>query len=648
MRATYRLQISRTFTFAKAAEVAKRLLQPMGISHLYVSPALESVPGSNHGYDVIDPLTISAERGGIEGYRQLANVGLPLIQDIVPNHEFLGPQNLRWSDPAERARLFDLLPDGTVRKFFYFDLAALRIDEPEVFLDTHRYIITLVKEGLIKGIRLDYINGLKDPAGYLETLRAATGLDTIWVERILGRNDVLPWNCKGTVGYEFLRSAQEVFMNPAGEQPLTDLYAEVAGETRSFLDMVRAARLEVVRANYAHECGQLHRLQPDLTLGDIENALAALEPRTFIVPGKEVTPEDRAAIASCTSLPERVRRMVLLEEPANAQFVVLLQQVADFVGGTSYLKTYYRHHQLIARNEMGIDAGVWSIDVDAFHAFNARQQSTFPDNMNSLETHDTFLSRDSRARIVALSHMPEAWRSKVLEWYKHNAQHRNGEGPDSNTEYRLYQALLASWPISLERFLFYVQKSNREATRQTSWGAPNQSWEASVEAFVRRLYDDAVFIASLEQFLEERVNPTGDFIATGQLLLQLTSPGVADVYYGDEMRRLSLIDPDQRRDIDWDSHIAAMERVRTTGAASADEWRMLVILQALTVRGRDEENFSSSYTPVERGANVVCFQRGDNVMVEVPVREGIVKQGPPAGWTDLLPSLPFGLYERTR
>ncbi|MBY0548763.1 MAG: hypothetical protein K2W95_15945 [Candidatus Obscuribacterales bacterium] len=646
MKATYRLQISNSFTFGKAADVVRRLLKPLGISHAYVSPALESVAGSNHGYDVVNPHQISVERGGIEGYRELAGAGLAVIQDIVPNHEFLGPQNARWSNLEDRARLFDMLPDGTVRKFFYFDLCALRIDEPAVFDDTHRYIIELVKEGLIQGIRLDYINGLEDPAGYLATLHEATGLDTIWVERILGRHDVLPWKCKGTVGYEFLRSAHEVFMHPDGEDPLTALYTEVTGETRTFLEMVRAARLEVVRANYAHECGQLLRLQPDLTRDDIETALAAMEPRTFIVPGTEVTVEDRAAINSCAGLPDVVRRMVLLEEPANAQFVVLLQQVADFVGGTSYLKTYYRHHQLIARNEMGVDAGVWSIDVNAFHAFNTRQLATFPDNMNTLESHDTFLSRDARARIVALSHIPDTWREKVLEWYKHNSQHHTGSGPDSNTEYRLYQALLASWPISLERFLFYVRKSNREATMQTSWGNPNQAWEASVEDFVRKLYADVAFIASLEQFLTDRINPLGDFIATGQLLLQLTSPGVADIYYGDEMRRLSLIDPDQRRDIDWDTHVATFERLQATGVPNADEWRMFVIMQALALRGRHESDFSTAYTPVERGADVVCYQRGDNVMVEVPVRDGVVKQGPPAGWTDLLPSLPFGLYER--
>lgn len=646
MKATYRLQISNRFTFDRAAEIVARLLKPLGISHAYVSPALESVAGSNHGYDVVNPHQLSAERGGIEGYRKLAQAGLAVVQDIVPNHEFLGPQNARWTNEADRARLFDLLPDGTVRKFFYFDLCALRIDEPAVFEDTHRYILELVKAGLIQGIRLDYINGLKDPAGYLAVLHEATGLNDIWVERILGRNDVLPWHCQGTVGYEFLRSAHEVFMHPAGEQPLTDLYAEVTGEKRTFLQMVRPARAEVVQANYAHECGQLQRLQPDLTIADIAAALASMEPRTFIVPGTAVSKEDRAAIDGCTGLPERIRRMVLLEEPANAQFVVLLQQVADFVGGTAYLKTYYRHHQLIARNEMGVDAGVWSIDVNAFHAFNTRQLSTFPNNMNSLETHDTFLSRDARARIVALSHIPDAWRLRVLEWYKHNAQHHTGSGPDSNTEYRLYQALLASWPISLERFLFYVEKSNREATAHTSWGNPDRAWEASVEDFVRKLYADVTFIASLEQFLDERINPLGDFIATGQLLLQLTSPGVADIYYGDEMRRLSLIDPDQRRDIDWEMHIATFERLQSTGVASADEWRMFVIMQALALRGRHESDFSTQYAPVERGTGVVCYQRGDNVMVEVPVRDGVVKQGPPAGWTDLLPSLPFGLYER--
>lgn len=195
MRGTYRLQISRTFTFQQAADRAQ-LFKRLHISHLYVSPALESVAGSNHGYDVIDPHAISVERGGMEGYLALADAGLDIIQDIVPNHEFLGDANRRWSDLQTRTRLFDLFPDGTVRKFYYFDLAALRIDEPAVFFDNHKLILELVKKGIIKGIRLDYINGLKDPVGYLQQLHDATGFDGIWIERILGRSDRMTWRCK--------------------------------------------------------------------------------------------------------------------------------------------------------------------------------------------------------------------------------------------------------------------------------------------------------------------------------------------------------------------------------------------------------------------------------------------------------------------
>ncbi len=649
MKSTYRLQISKTFTFNDAAALVPTLYKPLGVSHLYVSPALESVADSNHGYDVTNPHCISVERGGMEGYLALAATGLDILQDIVPNHEFLGSQNLRWVDEQTRRALFDLLPDGSVRKFFYFDLAGLRIDEPAVFDDTHKLIVELAKAGVIKGIRLDYINGLKDPVGYLTRLREATGLDTIWVERILGRTDKLTWKVKGTVGYEFLRAAQEVMTDPAGEQPLAELYSEVTGEKRTFLQVVHAARPEVVKANYAHEVGQLVNLMPSLTREQVEAALVALEPRTFIVPGTDVSNEDRAAILSCTGLARNIRAMLLLESPADPQFVVLLQQVADFVGGTAYLKTYYRHNQLIARNEMGIDAAVWSIGIEQFHAFNLAQLTSYPETMNSLETHDTFLSRDARARIVALSHIPEQWRKRVLEWRNMNAKYRagtNGEAPDANTEYRLYQALLASWPISFERFMFYVEKSNREAGSGTNWINPNREWEARVEQFVRSLYNDAMFIGALEGFLAEVVNPLGDFIAVAQQLLQITVPGVPDIYYGNEMRRLSLVDPDQRRAVDWDASIAMLADLQAGKDTGVDGWRMEVIRQGLALRERHAADFLSNYQPVDRGVNVIAFQRGDNVMVEVPVRKGIAKQGAPEGWRDLLPTMPFGLYER--
>ena len=221
MRATYRLQLSPELDFAAVAGLVP-YFRDLGISHLYLSPALQARAGSTHGYDVVDPTKVSDALGGEEGLRALRDAGLPIVLDIVPNHMDVSDENRWWSDEEQRAKVFDWDPeDGWYRRFFDIDdLAAVRVEDEEVFALTHGKVLELLREGVIDGVRIDHPDGLADPAGYLRRL-ADAGARHVWVEKILKSSHppepMRDWPVEGTVGYEFLNDAAALFVDPAGE-----------------------------------------------------------------------------------------------------------------------------------------------------------------------------------------------------------------------------------------------------------------------------------------------------------------------------------------------------------------------------------------------------------------------------------------------
>src|SRR5215213_1882325 len=237
LRATYRLQLGGGFGFARARELVPYLAE-LGVSHLYLPPSFQARPGSMHGYDVVDPTSISEELGGEAEFRALVaaarEAGLGVILDIVPNHMATDDANRYWRDPELRAKFFDIDPEtGRHRRFFDIDhLAGVRQEDPEVFAETHRLALELVGEGLVSGLRVDHPDGLANPARYLRRLREE-GVERVWVEKILDPGERLrDWPVEGTVGYEFLNDACALFVDPAGEEPLTELWIELCGDAR--------------------------------------------------------------------------------------------------------------------------------------------------------------------------------------------------------------------------------------------------------------------------------------------------------------------------------------------------------------------------------------------------------------------------------
>jgi (1->4)-alpha-D-glucan 1-alpha-D-glucosylmutase len=289
LRCTYRLQLGPNLNLEHARELVP-YLRELGVSHVYLSPTFQARPGSTHGYDVIDPTSISVDLGGEAALRALAEAGLGVILDVVPNHMAGVDENRYWADPELRRKYFDLDEvTGRWRRFFDIDeLAGVRQEDPEVFAETHKLPLRLVAEGVVDGLRVDHPDGLADPAGYLARLREG-GAERVWVEKILESTEELrDWPVAGTVGYEFLNDAAALFVDPDGEAPLTELYGELTGERRPFHELADEAKLEQAMTTFAPEVERLRRVDD---VPDLERSLAALPIyRTYVDPGVRTSP----------------------------------------------------------------------------------------------------------------------------------------------------------------------------------------------------------------------------------------------------------------------------------------------------------------------------------------------------------------------
>ena len=673
LRCTYRLQLGPNLNFEHGRELVP-YLRELGVSHVYLSPSFQARPGSTHGYDVIDPTKVSEALGGEEGLRALAEAGLGVILDVVPNHMAAVDENRYWADPELRRKYFDLdEATGRSRRFFDVDeLARVRQEDPEVFAETHELALRLVAEGVVDGLRVDHPDGLADPAGYLARLRDG-GVERVWVEKILESTEELrDWPVAGTVGYEFLNDAAALFVDPAGEAPLTDLYGDLTGERRPFAELAAEAKLEQARGSFAPEVERLRRVDD---VPDLERALASLPIyRTYVEPGVRtspssvresanaaaVDPADREAIdvARQRGMPEEVAERLTLDADAPAEFVTRFQQTTPAITAKGVEDTaFYRDVRLLALNEVGGDPGRFSLSVEDFHARCAERARRFPQNLLITQTHDTKRSGDSRARIGALAGIAAEWRVEVERWFALAAPLRTevGEGearraaPDPTEEYLIYQTVVGVWPASVERLEEYVRKALREAKRNTNWVEPDEEWEDAVLPFCRGLYEPGELHDAIEAFVERHA-PRGERAAVGQLLLKLTTPGVPDVYQGDELWALSMVDPDNRRRVDFDQRRDAFAALDAGTAVDRSNVKMHLIRRALALRARRPDTFAGAYRPLEADAALCAFTRGDDQVLAVArVREEASREtsGSPvgaAGATFRLPATATGQW----
>jgi (1->4)-alpha-D-glucan 1-alpha-D-glucosylmutase len=627
-RCTYRLQLRPGFGFTEAWELVP-YLQRLGVSHLYLSPALQARSGSTHGYDVVDPTKVSEELGGERAFRKLASAGLGVVLDIVPNHMATGDENRFWRDQELRAKFFDWDPaTGWYRRFFTIDdLAGVRVEHSEVFEVTHAKALELVADGLVDGLRVDHVDGLADPRGYLGRLRER-GVAHVWVEKILEPGERLrDWPVEGTTGYEFANDVTALFVDPDGEEPLTGWYAELTGESRPFVRIAHEAKVEQARADLRREFDKLESL-----LGGVEIQRPQLEQsasslgvyRTYVEPWSGLVDEaDRAALAL---VHRELRRVLLLEERGLDEFVTRFQQTTGPVMAKGVEDTaLYRYFRLTALNEVGGNPGRFALPVDEFHRGNLEREERFPFHLLATQTHDTKRSGDVRARIAALAGFAREWAALRPAW-------RTLEDPHEDE--LLWQTLVGMWPIAPERIEAYLEKALREGKRNSGWIQPDLEHERRVKDAARNAIESPP--EGFEAFAA-RIAEEGSRISLGMTLLKATAPGVPDVYQGDELESLNLVDPDNRRPVDWDARRRALERPPP---------KLQVLLAALALRSRRE---LGPYRPLEAGSDVCAFFRGDEVAVVVPLRRGVSPEIdlPGRGWRALLdPSLPVALLER--
>ena len=513
------------------------------------------------------------------------------------------------------------------RRFFTIaDLVGVRVEDPLVFEATHGYILRLVSKSPAAGLRVDHIDGLRDPLAYLNKLQERLASDDshkgsppyVLVEKILSRHESLPedWPVSGTTGYDYLNEANGVFVEPQGARRMEEIFSAFTGRQQNFADVVYEKKKLVMNTLLGVEMRTLGRQLAELASQDryarelnraqlidalIEVTACLSIYRTYIR-NMDLTPHATqyieeaisAARGRATSLKpayfDFVRDVLLILNPphvlvdqreARLAFVMRWQQFTGPIVAKGLEDTaLYVYHPLLSLNEVGGDPRPsQATSRENFYAFLEERRRSWPRSLDASTTHDTKRSEDVRARLNAVSEMPSEWEVHLKDWAKLNAQFKttvNGQAvPDRSEEYFLYQTLLGVWPLDshgcaslLERVQGHIIKATREAMVHTRWTRPNQPHEDALLSFVSRILskDNADFLADFRQF-QQKVAYFGMINGLSQTLLKIAAPGVPDFYQGSELWDLRLVDPDNRGPVDFDKRAADLDEIVKAGAS---------------------------------------------------------------------------------
>jgi (1->4)-alpha-D-glucan 1-alpha-D-glucosylmutase len=610
----------------------------------------------------------------------------------------------------------------TYRRFFEIaDLAGLKVELPQVFDDVHSRVIGLARDGSIDGLRLDHIDGLADPRGYLVRLQAALGQDEpfyLLVEKILGPEEVLPedWPVAGTTGYEFIRALAGLLVEPEGETGMTEAYHRFIGRSVDYEALVRNIKGRTLTHNLAGELRALTRKAQalavrwaatrDLGADTLRSAIVELASalpvyRTYVsASGPGATDRSILDVAAREMKGTRevedeeafnfVQRLALTdvacEDRATAlQFAVRLQQTTGPLMAKAVEDTaFYRYNRLLAVNEVGGEPGVFGAPGPEFHRAMIDRHQQQPSGLSATATHDTKRGEDARARLYALSEMPEAWAAAAGRWREQNLSLkrivRGHPMPEPEAEWAFYQALAGAWPLGLdpddakelaalaERMAQFTLKAAREAKLHTSWTAPNPEYEQALQYFVRGALDTRISAAFLASFVGELrlIALAGAINALTQSLIKLAAPGVADIYQGTELWDFSMVDPDNRRPVDFHRITGLAAHVEGCDVPTLlRDWRsgaikLHLLRSALRLRKQKPALFAAGdYVPLEAVGDhrhrVVAFARvlGEEAAVAVAPRlalgllDGVdVPMIPPSRWGATVVLLPRVLANR--
>ncbi|HVE21032.1 MAG TPA: malto-oligosyltrehalose synthase [Acidocella sp.] len=634
-------------------------------------------------------------------------------------HELLQRQHYRlawWRAAADEInwrRFFDIN-----------SLAGIRVEQPRVFDATHKFLLRLYEDGLIDGVRIDHIDGLADPRGYARKLRramesagqkrppeAAKGPPYIVVEKILnGRERLDPdWRTDGTTGYRFMDQVSAVLHDPAGEALLSALWTNITGRTADFAQEEEAARRQILRDTLASELlatsAALHRIARrdlatrDYTLTSIRRGLTEILahfPVYRIYAGRTGASEadiqvmDRALAgarrhfrAADVRILDLLRRWLVEEAPRllppgprraeRLRTAVRFQQLSAPVAAKSVEDTaFYRFGRLLSRNEVGSNPGQFALSPVGFHAAMLDRAKKFPGALLATATHDHKRGEDTRARLAVLSEIPDAWETAITRWMRLNAIIRQEVGPSPADELMLYQTLVAAWPLGLvaqdqagldsftRRVAGWLEKSVREAKLVSEWAAPNEEYETAARNFLSATLDPSRPVLGEIIAFAERLGPAGALNGLAQTLLRLTAPGVPDLYQGTEFWDQSLVDPDNRRPVDFAVRQQAL-RQGLRPAALLESWasgavKQAVIARTLALRQEWPALFAKgNYIKLEaEGAmapHILAFSRSENKkQIVVAVTRlaarflGDAPLLPAADWGDTALTLPGALW----
>ncbi|WP_046468222.1 malto-oligosyltrehalose synthase [Allosalinactinospora lopnorensis] len=735
---TYRLQLRPGFTLADAESVAG-YLDRLGVGALYLSPILTAAPGSQHGYDTVDPSAVSSELGGDPARAALTDrlreLGMGVVVDIVPNHMSVAEPAanpwwwgvLRHGRDSHYARCFDIdweqgpilipvladegddgaaalrqltIADGCLtyhehrfplapgshrpgddpgevhrrqhyrlvswrrgaaelnyRRFFDISgLAAVRVEDPDVFLSSHAEILRWAERGELDGLRIDHVDGLSDPGGYLRRLRETFG-GWIVVEKILAPGDTPPasWPVAGTTGYDALLDVCGVFVDPAAEEPFTELAKSLGVPVDTGLAEERSRR-EVAESLFTAEARRIAALlgagEPDTDTaraerGRAEQAVTELLSafpayRSYLPEGEDTWNE--AVRRAEQSRPDLADLLSEIDTRARAdprgELARRIQQTSGMViaKGTEDT-TLYRCTRFIALNEVGGDPGGFGVDVATFHTRAAGRAASWPATMTTLSTHDTKRSEDVRARLAVLAEIPDEFAAAVRDWTA-----RAGVSEPS-LNLLAWQTLVGAWPISARRLADYLLKAARESKLRTTWLLHDHQFEEEVLAWPERVLSDSELSDEVAAFVG-RIRQAGWSNALGQKLVQLTAPGVPDVYQGTELWDFSLVDPDNRRPVNFTTRQALLERLERGRLPEVDatgEAKLHLVRRALHLR-RDRE--LTGYRPLvaagPAAGHALAFARGPElgvVAVATRLPLGLARAD---GWRDTVLPLPSG------
>jgi len=588
------------------------------------------------------------------------------------------------------------------RRFFDVNtLVGLRVEREHVFEETHALVLDWLRRGVLDGVRIDHPDGLRDPLQYFRRLRQCAPDAWIVGEKILARGEFLraDWPIEGTSGYDFLNVALNVLVAPEGMEQLNGIYEEFTAGPTSFPEIAHDKKINVTQEALGSDVNRLtslfveiceaNRDQRDYTRAEMRRAIREVAAcfaiyRSYVAPTRgEIAEEDRAAIARAIECAKQMRQDIdaglftflgdiltmQVKGARESELLMRFQQFTPPVMAKGVEDTaFYCYNRLVAMSEVGGDPGSNGIAAAEFHAYNAKMQATHPHTMVTLSTHDTKRSDDVRARLAVLSEVPAEFGAELNLWSRANnelrAQLGLGEWPDRNTEWMLYQTLIGAWPISIERAQEYMLKAVREAKQKTSWTANNAEFEDALHRFIEAILKHSPFVAGLERFVAT-VKDAGRVNSLAQTLMKHTAPGVPDLYQGAELWDLSLVDPDNRRPVDYTLRAQLLREIASLPPAKAaaeamcraDEGlpKLWTIHRALCLRRERPHSFGADapYTALQvkgaKACHAIAYLRGEDVATVVPRLSHLLggdwagtSVALPAGrWTDRLTGSSF-------